>query len=129
MSTKVFFIVALEEDVAVVFFLMTPVVRIVRAAVDHGTPSFADIADPSLFLLTATVATWSVHGQALSFLAILQGRDQIPDEAANLLVAAIVPQAVQQNDTCAVLDVDLAPSASELTVLEDLLPTTPTESQ
>lgn len=127
-TAQVLFVVAFEENVAVVFFGIAPMVGVAGSAVDDGTTSFPNVPNASLLLLSA-VPVLSTRWHRLDFFAIFQRCDQIPDEVSNFLVAPVVAQTVQDDNPGAVFDVYFAPTTSKLAVLEDFFPPSPAKRE
>lgn len=131
MPTQMFLVVALQEYITVVFLTVTPMIRISRAvivdAAGRRAPSFAYSTLLLLFVSIVNARLIGRHG--LDLFPVLQRSYQIPDEIADFLVAPIVAQTIEQYDASAILDVDLPPASSELTVLQHLLPASPAKRQ
>lgn len=58
-------------------------------------------------------------------MAVLRGRDEVPDEALDLVVALVVAQAVNQQRPAQQLHVTLCQVPLKTPVGQDVLPTTP----
>ena len=127
-----FFVVTFQKYVAIILFSMAPVIRITWAIINNssGSSSFSNSTALFFALPTVSVATTRlIHGYGFNFFSIFYGSNEVPYEVANFFVPTIIAQTVEQNNSSAIFDINLPPSSSELTVLQNFLPTSPSKGQ
>lgn len=93
MTAQVLLVVTLQEYVAVVFLALAPMVRVGQGGVSRVLQLLlVFVSDPSRHRIFQAM----VVSRYFLLFSVLRGRDQVPDEAADLLVAAVKTQAVKK---------------------------------